>query len=70
MDVYVSQITGTQNHDLFYTDANVQAAYKSYVNTFVTRYKDEPTILAWELANEPRCYGSTGFAFSYLPNHR
>ncbi len=23
MDVYVSQITGTQNHDFFYTNANV-----------------------------------------------
>ena len=30
------------------------------MQTFVTRYKDEPTILGWELANEPRCTGSTG----------
>ncbi|EJF65264.1 CEL4a mannanase [Dichomitus squalens LYAD-421 SS1] len=60
MDVYVSQITGTQNHDYFYTNANVIAAYKSYIQTFVGRYKNEPTILAWELANEPRCTGSTG----------
>ena len=66
MDVYVSQITGTQKHDLFYTDANVLAAYQSYVNTFVTRYKDEPTILAWELANEPRCKGSSGYVSSGL----
>ncbi|TFK89118.1 glycoside hydrolase family 5 protein [Polyporus arcularius HHB13444] len=60
MDVYVSQITGTQNHDFFYTNANVIAAFKSYIQTFVTRYKNEPTILGWELANEPRCKGSTG----------
>ncbi|KAJ7594137.1 CEL4a mannanase [Mycena floridula] len=60
MDVYVNQIAGSSNHDLFYTNANVIAAYKSYINTFVTRYKNEPTILAWELANEPRCRGSTG----------
>ncbi|KAG6884310.1 hypothetical protein C0993_012234 [Termitomyces sp. T159_Od127] len=60
MDVYVRQLLNSQNHDLFYTDATVQAAFKDYVETFVTRYKDEPTILAWELANEPRCRGSTG----------
>ncbi|CAE6381678.1 unnamed protein product [Rhizoctonia solani] len=60
MDVYVKQILGSSNHDLFYTDATVKAAFKSYINTWVTRYKNEPAILAWELANEPRCKGSTG----------
>ncbi|KAI0782501.1 glycoside hydrolase superfamily, partial [Irpex lacteus] len=50
MDVYVKQILGSQNHDLFYTDATVIAAFKNYVKTFVGRY----------LANEPRCKGSTG----------
>ncbi|KAH8083773.1 CEL4a mannanase [Cristinia sonorae] len=58
MDVYVKQIAGSTEHGLFYTDANVKAAFKNYVQTFVTRYKDEPTIMAWELANEPRCKGS------------
>ncbi|KAG6860679.1 hypothetical protein C0995_008671 [Termitomyces sp. Mi166 len=66
MDVYVKQLLNSPNHDLFYTDATVQAAYKNYIKTFVTRYKDEPTILGWELANEPRCRGSTGYTpFSY-----
>ncbi|KAI0355647.1 mannanase [Trametes cingulata] len=60
MDVYVQQIAGSPNHDLFYTNANVIAAYKSYIKTFVGRYVNEPTILGWELANEPRCRGSTG----------
>ncbi|KAG8982292.1 hypothetical protein FRB90_006892 [Tulasnella sp. 427] len=60
MDVYVKQITGTTNHDYFYTNSAVITAYKNYVNTFVTRYKNEPGILAWELANEPRCTGSGG----------
>ena len=78
MDVYVSQLTGSTNHDWFYTNSTVivssawlalikatslnmpQAAYKNYVKTFVTRYLNEPGILAWELANEPRCRGSTG----------
>ncbi|KAG6919061.1 hypothetical protein DXG01_009314 [Tephrocybe rancida] len=60
MDVYVKQILGSSNHDLFYTDSSVQNAFKNYVKTFVSRYANEPTILAWELANEPRCKGSTG----------
>ncbi|KZT10635.1 glycoside hydrolase family 5 protein [Laetiporus sulphureus 93-53] len=60
MDVYVSQLTGTDYHDYFYTNTDVIAAYKNYVNVFVSRYGDEPGILAWELANEPRCAGSTG----------
>ena len=28
MDVYVSQIAGSQNHDLFYTNANVKVSEK------------------------------------------
>ncbi|KAG6848287.1 hypothetical protein H0H93_001512 [Arthromyces matolae] len=33
MDVYVKQILGSSNHDLFYTDSSVQTAYKNYVKT-------------------------------------
>ncbi|PCH43855.1 glycoside hydrolase family 5 protein [Wolfiporia cocos MD-104 SS10] len=60
MDVYVSQLTGTDYHDYFYTNPEVIAAYENYVNVFVSRYLNEPGILAWELANEPRCAGTTG----------
>ncbi|EIM81197.1 glycoside hydrolase [Stereum hirsutum FP-91666 SS1] len=60
MDVYVSQILGSTDHDLFYTNSQVIAAFQDYVKTFVSRYVDEPGILGWELANEPRCAGSTG----------
>ena len=62
MDVYVSQLNPGGTHDTFYTDATIIAAYEKYISEFVGRYVDEPTILAWELANEPRCRGSTGFA--------
>ncbi|VDB87427.1 unnamed protein product [Peniophora sp. CBMAI 1063] len=62
-DVYVTQLLGPNlPHDYFYTNATVIAAYKNYVKTFVSRYADEPTILAWELMNEPRCAGSTSVA--------
>ncbi|EUC64250.1 mannan endo-1,4-beta-mannosidase [Rhizoctonia solani AG-3 Rhs1AP] len=60
MDVYVKQILNSNNHDLFYTDATVKAAFKKYIDAFVGRYKNEPTVMAWELANEPRCKGSAG----------
>ncbi|KIJ67924.1 glycoside hydrolase family 5 protein [Hydnomerulius pinastri MD-312] len=60
MDVYVNQLIGQgQPHDYFYTNSAVISAYKNYIKTFVGRYVNEPTILGWELANEPRCGGST-----------
>ncbi|EGN99845.1 glycoside hydrolase family 5 protein [Serpula lacrymans var. lacrymans S7.3] len=60
MDVYVNQIIGQgQPHDYFYTNPEVIAAYQNYVKVFVSRYVNEPTIFGWELANEPRCTGST-----------
>lgn len=61
MDIYVNQIVGAGSaHDLFYTNSQVMSAYMNYVKVFVSRYVNEPTILGWELANEPRCKGSTG----------
>ena len=60
MDVYVSQLNPGGTHDTFYTDATIIAAYKNYVNEFVSRYADNDTIMGWELANEPRCTGSSG----------
>ena len=54
MDVYVSQLNPGGTHDTFYTNAKVISAFENYITNFVGRYKDEPTILAWELANEPR----------------
>ncbi|KAJ7282395.1 glycoside hydrolase [Mycena rebaudengoi] len=69
MDVYTAQILGSgQSHDLFYTNPTVVAAFKAYVRTVVTRYVNEPGIMAWELANEPRCKGSnTGSSATCTP---
>ncbi|KAJ7636377.1 glycoside hydrolase superfamily [Roridomyces roridus] len=59
MDVYTQQILGPgQFHDVFFTNPTLIAAYKSYVQAVVTRYVNEPTIMAWELSNEPRCQGT------------
>ena len=45
MDVYVSQLLGSTDHSLFYTDETVKDAFKSYINTFVSRYADSSTIM-------------------------
>ncbi|NOK63961.1 MAG: Endo-1,4-beta-mannosidase [Chloroflexi bacterium AL-W] len=62
MDQYVTWYDLTY-HDQFYTDARVKQAYKDWAKHLINRtnsitgvrYRDDPTIFAWELANEPRC---------------
>ncbi len=49
-------------HDQFYDDENCRTYYRNYINMLLNRnntytnvlYKDDPTIFAWLLANEPR----------------
>ena len=56
---------GTHDQGQFFTNASAIKGYKDYVEYFITRvnhydgvaYKDDPTILAWELMNEPRYQG-------------
>jgi mannan endo-1,4-beta-mannosidase len=53
----------TIRNALFYTDAGAAQVYKDHVKFIVNRknsingriYKEDPTILAWNLINEPRC---------------
>ena len=55
-------ITGLEKED-FYTNETLKGWYKSYVegllnhtNSYTGRkLKDEPSVFAWELSNEPRC---------------
>ncbi|KAL2812548.1 mannan endo-1,4-beta-mannosidase C [Aspergillus cavernicola] len=54
MDVYTVNLGG-QYHDDFYRLPQIKEAYKRYIKEMVTRYRDSPAIMAWELANEPRC---------------
>lgn len=59
-------------HDDFYADDTIRVWYKSYVSFLLHRrntcsnvtYKDDPTILAWELANEPRSSDRSGLIVS------
>ena len=57
-DVYGDAV----NHDRFYTDEAIRKCYRAWAKHIVTRrnpytgrrYRDDPTIMTFELANEPR----------------
>lgn len=65
MDQYVKW-RGAQYHDDFYTDPVIRGWYRDWIAHVLNRtnsitgirYSDDPTIMTWELANEPRCVGS------------
>jgi mannan endo-1,4-beta-mannosidase len=59
---------GVTGRDQFYRHPEVKNAYRNYVEHLLLRvntrtgrqYRNEPAILAWELANEPRCVNPAG----------
>ena len=61
----------------FYGDAKAQDLFRRYVRALVGRvssltgkpYRDDPTIMAWQLANEPRPGGSDAFGVPNLPTY-
>jgi len=55
MDAYVRAFHPQGTHDLFYTDPTIIQAFKNYISSVVPHFANSPTILAWELANDPRC---------------
>jgi mannan endo-1,4-beta-mannosidase len=67
MDQYVAW-AGLTGHDVFYTDAGIKQTFKNYMRDFTSRvnsitgiaYKDDPTIMSWELANEAECKADPG----------
>ncbi len=71
IDQYVRWSGGTY-HDDFYTNPTIKKWYADWVGHLLNRvntltgikYKDDPTVMAWELANEPRCKGSGNYPTS------
>ena len=51
----------------FYDTPEAVALYHDYVAAVVKRHRDDPTIMAWQLANEPRPGGSDAVAVPLLP---
>ncbi|KAJ3692082.1 hypothetical protein LUZ60_012432 [Juncus effusus] len=53
----------TSSNDSFFYDPSIRSYFKIYMKTILTRknhltgieYRDDPTIFAWELMNEPQC---------------
>lgn len=52
---YVSYYGGTQQ--TWYDNTAAQVQYQTYIKAVVSRYLTSTAVLAWELANEPRCNG-------------
>jgi len=71
MDQYVAWAGGSF-HDDFYTNATIKTWYKAWISHLLNHvnsitgvaYKNDPTIMTWELANEPRCVGSGAYPAS------
>ncbi|TFK71218.1 glycoside hydrolase family 5 protein [Pluteus cervinus] len=58
MDVYLQAFSPGGTHDEFYTNTEIISAFKAYIQHVISRYADDPTIMAWEIANDPRCGSS------------
>jgi mannan endo-1,4-beta-mannosidase len=68
IDQYV-RWAGGQYHDQFYTDPVIKDWYKNWISHLLNhtnsysgiQYKNDPTIMTWELANEPRCLSAGAY---------
>ncbi|KAJ2913324.1 hypothetical protein MD484_g7110, partial [Candolleomyces efflorescens] len=55
IDAYVRAFRPEGTHDLFYTDPTIIQAFSNYVRAIVTRYSQNPAVMAFELGNDLRC---------------
>lgn len=68
MDQYLMWY-GREKHHQFFSAEETKQAYRNWVEHVVTRtstlsgrpYREDPTLFAWELANEPRCKSGSAF---------
>lgn len=69
MDAYVRQFGGPQEHDQFFVNDTLKNAFKNYTAHIVARYAEHPNVLAWELANDPRCGSTISASAGCQPQH-
>jgi mannan endo-1,4-beta-mannosidase len=70
MNRYTLWRFGSTDHDQFYIDTGIRGWFQDYITVIVNRinsvngriYRDDPTIFAWELANEPQVAGGVSAA--------
>jgi mannan endo-1,4-beta-mannosidase len=55
IDLYNRAFESNPHHDDFYTNSAIINAFKNYLSHVIPRYSVNPAVLAWELANDPRC---------------
>jgi endo-1,4-beta-mannosidase len=65
---FVDYAMGSGGHDIldFYREPAVRQLFRSHISTILTRvnrftgleYKDDPTIMGYDVMNEPRCPGA------------
>ena len=68
MPLYAQCFAGSSRTEDFYSSPAARTAYRNWVEALLTRrntftgrfYCDEPSVMAWELANEPRHTGRDG----------
>ncbi|KAG8898094.1 hypothetical protein FRC00_003313 [Tulasnella sp. 408] len=61
IDTFVKQVHPENcDHDLFYTDDAVKAAFKNWLSCIVPQLSNHKALFAWELVNDPRCQGAEG----------
>src|SRR5882757_5966968 len=68
IDQYV-RWRGASYHDDFYTDPVIRGWYADWISHVLNRvntltgvaYKDDPTVMTWELGNEPRCLSAGAY---------
>ncbi|MEW5298790.1 MAG: hypothetical protein WDW36_001873 [Sanguina aurantia] len=62
-DIDAAKLYEAKRHTLFFVDPGARSLFRNHIDALVHRrnvfngrmYRDDPTILAWDLANEPRC---------------
>jgi len=64
MDLYIQEFGVNKTHDEFYIDLNICMQFNKFVQFIIECYANEPTVMAWELANDPHCNSSIAASVS------